>query len=174
MNAVQYAAKYVGTREAGGKNRGLIIDRINRFVGNPDGSPYCAAFIAWVFAQTGEKKFPITGSSQELRRWGFKHGYYNVDPQFLLNWRGAMGGWTNDGDAGHGHVFLIEKRYTNWFGLGKKVVAVGTIEANTNAEGSRDGDGIYRRKRKVPMDGGHSLWFVRVDGFEAGKWWDQG
>lgn len=46
---VDTALRYVGTRETHGPNRSPVIDRWNRAVGVPLGSPYCASAVsAWL------------------------------------------------------------------------------------------------------------------------------
>lgn len=172
MTIVEIAAKLVGKTETQGKNRSVLIDNINAYVGNQMGDPYCAAGVSWCFREAsianGEKDRPRpkTGSSFFMRKWFAQRSKVTDDAQALLGWKGALGGWTNP--DGHGHVFIIEKRYTSMLGFGRKVVAIGTIEFNTDGEGSRDGDGIWRRKRKVDE---RKFWFCDTSDLSGGAYW---
>ena len=172
MSVIDIASKFVGKRETGGRNRSQIIDTLNEFVGNRLGDPYCAAGVSYCLDQAktlyGPKdaKIPKTGSSFLMHSWFSQKGMDSKDPQDLLKWGGALGGWTNPDH--HGHVFLIEKRFTSMFGLGKKVIALGTIEFNSNSAGSRDGEGIVRNKRKV---GSKDFWFCDISGLPGGSYW---
>lgn len=197
MTAIEVARGLVGIREDQGPNRSKDIDRIVRYCHGSlpqkphvSGLPWCAYTVCYCFGQAGAAGFPLTGSSQALKRFFAGKGLLFTDPQELMNCRGAVGGWTNVGDPAYGHVFLVEKRFTVASievggSIGKlpmlrklpmlqKVLAVGTIEGNTNGQGSANGDGCYRRKRKVPVDGGHELWFGDVSGWIQGRWWPEG
>ena len=115
------------------------------------------------------KALPITGSSQALKRWGKQHSRLTDDPQKLLKMTGAIFGWTNEDDPAHGHVGIVKGRQTDIRG---KVVAIKTYEFNTDlVKGDRDGEGAYSLKRVVPVDRGHSLWFVDLTGCVGGDWW---
>ncbi|MDE2127977.1 MAG: hypothetical protein KGJ62_15455 [Armatimonadetes bacterium] len=69
------AERYVGIREIpAGSNRGEHIDRWNREVGNPIGSPWCAAFACCAAREAGVEHGPWTGSSGEVANWGERTG----------------------------------------------------------------------------------------------------
>lgn len=166
MNLIQAASLYMGKRETQGKNRSPVIDELNKWAGVPMGSPYCAVSCSrWIFECGG--KAPKTAGSKAFRDWFAQKGLLSWDAQSLLGWKGAFGGWTNP--DGHGHVFLIEKRYTSFFGLGKKVVAIGTLEGNSNSAGSRDGEGFCRNKRKVNSK---NFWFCDASALPGGAYWE--
>lgn len=169
-----FRKKYLGKRETNGKNRSPEIDAINKFTGAGNGAPYCVSAQCKLLEDCkpgyNPVSIPKTASSVAFRNWFAEKGRLTYDPQKLLQFTGAFGGWTN-ADNAHGHGFLIEKRFTSWFGLGKKVVAIGTLEANTGPDGGRDGDGFYAKKRKVPVDGGHKLWFCDTTGLPGCDYW---
>lgn len=169
MNLVEAAAKYMGLTESAGKNRSPEIDALNRWMGVPLGSPYCATSCSrWLFECNDKKPIqPKTASSKAFRNWFADRGLLSWDAQSLLKWKGAFGGWTNE-DGVHGHVFLIEKRYTAWFGLSRRVVAIGTLEGNSNKAGSRDGEGFVRNKRKINSK---NFWFANASGLPGGSYW---
>lgn len=176
MNACAIARTYIGLRETNGHNRSATIDMFNRFTGVAMASPYCASGLSFCFHKAElespddlRKKILKSASSQAFKRWAKKEGIYFEDPQKLLKCKGAIAGWTNVGDPDHGHLFLPEKRFTNL--VTKKLTSIGTIEFNTNGGGSRDGDGCWELRRKVPVDRGHKLWFIDVSQFVGGQWW---
>lgn len=167
---------YIGKRETKGKNRSPEIDAINAFTKAGMGAPYCVSTQCLLLQRAADisgdtTPIPKTASSVAFRNWFIDRQRLTYDPQRLLSMTGAFGGWTND-DGAHGHGFLIEKRYTSFFGIGKKVVAIGTLEANTGPDGGRDGDGFYAKKRKVPIDKGHKLWFADGTGLPGMDYWE--
>ena len=165
--------------ETNGNNRSPAIDAINRLVGNPLASPYCAAGVSYCFHKvitdptedphaTATKFFPFSGSSQDLMKWFKAKGLLSTDPNSLKHWQGALAGWT-DADDVHGHIFFVKNRLT---GSDGRVLAIETAEFNTSAQtGSRDGEGAFLLKRVVPVDRGHSLRFLNVSDFTGGNWW---
>lgn len=164
-------------------NRHPIIDKMLKLCGVALGNPWCAAAASFAFFLATGKKAPFnSASSQAQKRWGMKEDRFFTDADLLMSCRGALGGWTNKGDAAHGHAFLIEQRFSNAAG---DVVAIGTLEGNTNGAGSRLGDGMYRLRRAInPKDGlwyvqvngkfvgsGQALYFIDTTGIEGGEWW---
>lgn len=145
-------------------DRNPRINAINRFVGNPIGSPYCAAGVSWCFHQAGAKNFPFHGLAKEIRDWFASQDLLSHDPNDLLLWKGALFGWTLD--SGHGHIGFVEKRLTDATG---KVTAIGTAEYNTTPPVGHGPDGAYQKTRLLANYRG--LWFLRCDGFEGGSWW---
>lgn len=177
--ALDYANGFVGLRETNSKNRSPQIDVMNALVHNPLGSPYCAAGVSYCFHQSllslhGQKaegdSFTPSGSSQALKKAFDKSDRYSEDPQDLLKWRGALGGWTSVGDPAHGHIFFVAGRLTDKSGV---IVAIQTIEFNTSIAGSRDGEGVYELRRVVPIDRGHKLWFLDTSEILGGQWWTE-
>lgn len=173
MNLIDAFKSFLGKRETNGKNRSQVIDTLNKWVGVPLGSPYCATTLSYCLDQCAkvngdESPKPKTASSYQFRKWFENKGQLSWSADDLLRWAGAFGGWTNP-DL-HGHVFLIEKRYTAWWSLKNRnrVVALGTLEANTGPDGGRDGDGFYRRKRKVTEK---NFWYCRTDDVPGGRYW---
>lgn len=137
---------------------------LNRFVGNPLGSPYCAAGVSWCFHAAGAKDFPFSGGSQEIKSWFEERGLLSFSADDLKAWTGALFGWSN-GD-GHGHIGFVWERLTDPQGA---VERIKTIEYNTSLAGSRDGEGVFSLERW--MVGKHKLWFLNTSEFLGGKWW---
>ena len=180
MNALALMQRLVDARvhEVGGKNRSPVIDAINRESGLALGSPYCAATVSHCFRmalrldhQDRGFSFPSSGSSQAIKKSFAALGRVSVDPQDLLSWRGALGGWTNVDDPAHGHIFFIKGRLTNSAG---EAVGLVTLEANTSPQTQdRDGEGMYELHRSLDSlrEKHPQFWFLRTDGFVGGEWW---
>jgi hypothetical protein len=141
--AIQIALSYDGVREVG-RNAGPQVEAFQKSIGLSPGDPWCAAFVC----------FCIKEAAKQL----------GVDPKF------EYGGsvyklWTRNPDLqmfepGENCIFLIDH------GLSKAGTRIGhtgfciapfqannntleTVEGNTNAAGSRDGDGVYHKSREV-------------------------
>jgi hypothetical protein len=164
--ALRFAAD--GLRESPpGSNRGPVIADMLRSVGAAAGQPWCAAFVSWCFqAASGEAAPFRSASSQAIRRWFESKGMLSRDPSAMLGWRGALFGWTN-ADRIHGHIGLVRARLVE----GGRIVAIGTVEGNTSAKGSRNGDGVYALRRPVLS---RRFWFLNCGELPGGAWWAAG
>src|SRR6476620_11355955 len=122
------AAQEVGVKEATGHNDGERVQRYLAAVGLKAGAPWCAAFVCWVYRQSGYAQ-PRTGWSPSL----FNSRVHRTQ-------------------AAPGQVFSI------WFPELHRIAHVGfiaevqdswiiSIEGNSNSNGSREGDGVYRKRR---------------------------
>lgn len=173
-----------------------IIAQMNQKVGAAKNAPYCASTVSHAFRKAsafisntkGLIAFPYTASSQAIKRF-FRDkgkGWYSENPQDILEWDGAVAGWTNEGDPWHGHVFMILRRFTSKGANGKlTLVAVETAEGNTSPAGSREGSGIYILRRQLFPDGlfypvdakknkvgpGRKLWFCNTTKVIGGSSW---
>lgn len=127
------AVTEIGVRETS-RNSGPRVDEYLASVGLEPGYPWCAAFIHWVSGKARPAGFinPCPRTAGALRLYSLAHqDCYRDTPApgfvFVL-------------DKGHGlgHVGIVEE-----------VVGDGTvisIEGNTNAEGSREGDQVARHR----------------------------
>lgn len=128
----------IGIRELTGRNDGREVEMYLRTCALPRGNPWCAAFVTWVFQQAGVK----TVISAWSPAW--------FPPDKTIYTRGAKANKTPQ----MADVFGI------WFANKKRVAHVGfidewppvssyciTVEGNTNEAGSREGDGVYRKRR---------------------------
>lgn len=147
--ALAVAASQVGTREQPlGSNRGPQVDAYLRsvHVDPTTGSyPWCAAFVYWCFAQAAEaeKVFnPLVCTARVEDHWHRSTAARVIAIQataqpelvqpgmiFFLGTRG-----------GNGHTGLVEKTSGSY---------LTTIEGNTNAGGSREGIGVFRRDSRT-------------------------
>lgn len=125
---VKLAEAELGVQELTGHNDGKRVEEYLAAVGLKRGSPWCASFVSWVYQQVGYK-LPRTGWSPALfpeeRRVkevksGVVLGVYFPDLKRI------------------GHCGLVTSVKGNW---------VYSVEGNTNREGSREGNGVYRRMR---------------------------
>jgi len=150
--AITIAQSQVGVMEQPlGSNRGPQVDQYLRCTGlDPArGSyPWCAAFVYWCFDQAAQKlqrQNPLVKTAGVLDAWdrSLSHGARELtsaqcaaDPTliepgmiFVLAFSG-----------GEGHMGLVEH---------VQGVLLTTIEGNTNAGGSREGVGVFRRTRHI-------------------------
>lgn len=146
---LEVAAKEVGVMEQPlGSNRGPRVDEYLRSVGlDPTkGSwPWCAAFCYWCFRTALSDIYVPLDPKIEIPprtagvidHWSKTRGYKygpNTNPIPV----GAF--FLIDEGHGLGHMGIVEV-------VNKDVLT--TIEGNTNEDGSRNGVGVFRRKRRL-------------------------
>lgn len=122
------AGAEIGVREATGNNDGKRVEDYLATVGLPKGHPYCAAFISWVFKEAGYDQ-PRTGWSPAL---------FPASRSVKTPVPGNVFGIYFPSFKRIAHCGFVASVKGNW---------IGTIEANTNLSGSRDGEGVHRRMR---------------------------
>ncbi len=150
---VAYAQQHLALspREVGGPNRGPWV---RLYCGGRDGSAYrwCAGFVHFVVAQASEHIGAPMPTLQAVPH------YLSCD---AVARHARDNRRLHSGEPQIGEVFLRKKSSNDWdhagIVVGVQPGAIITIEGNTNAGGSRDGDGVYRRFRRLAnMD------FIRV------------
>ena len=110
-------------------------------------APWCAAFVSWVFARSGAHLPAIQSSKGFMRvaigrEWARAHGRLTRAPQ--------------PGDV----FFILRRDGTGHTGIVESVGPHGTIttiEGNTNGNGSRLGDRVARRTRRLATINGGFL-----------------
>lgn len=135
--ALFQARSHVGEREIGGNNRGPFVSAILKWIGVPIGSPWCATFVSKCLVDAGFPKKELPKGAAAVQNW-----------VKLARKHGAIKGIGSRGDLiyrlqpnGKGHIGFITSTGAQWYT---------TIEGNTDAgDGSRDGDGVYDRRRPV-------------------------
>ena len=144
-----------GVREVG-KNAGPDVEKYLHCVGMTKGSPWCAAFVSWcVMTSRGLAKPPkwCSGSAVSLFQMSrnSKTCVYVVPTEMEYQAKVKPGYiWSRAQDA----TAAAAARKGSWCqghtGIVVAVDATGfhTIEGNTNAAGSREGDGVYRKLHK--------------------------
>lgn len=129
--------KEVGVRELTGNNDGIAVERYLRCVGLNKGNPWCAAFVVWCHIQAGIN-IPHSGYCPNL-----------FTPKYLV--------WVRTSKKLQGHP-LAGDIFGIWFANRRRIAHTGfvdewgekyviTVEGNTNDAGSREGDGVYRKRR---------------------------
>ncbi|MGY4383020.1 hypothetical protein ACVWYN_000039 [Pedobacter sp. UYP24] len=138
------ARAQLGVREKTGKNDGIAVESYLKYVGFTKGNPWCAAYVCWVFGQAGYPAprtawspglFPANrvikddGSSFSSLRFPKDNGEHL---------RGLVFGIYFPDLKRIGHCGLVD---------GVQGDFIISLEGNTNLEGSREGQGVYRRLR---------------------------
>lgn len=142
--ALREAASQLGVRELP-KNRGPKVEEYLASVGLRAGEPWCAAFVYWCIERACRELaknnlFPRTGLCERIRHWA-------IEKQRLVR------------EPKPGDVFLVlEGGRAHHTGFVESVTGrvVTTLEGNTNLANSREGVGVFRRRRMVS-----SLLYVR-------------
>lgn len=92
---------------------------------------WCQTFQSWVFQQAGAKALaPVTASCWTACNWFKSRGRFSEYP--------AIGAQVFFGAGGGSHVGLVYAYDADY---------AYTVEGNTNATGSAEGDGVYFKKR---------------------------
>jgi hypothetical protein len=145
----------VGTQEIGGNNRGPGPKKYLEACGLGEGFAYCACFVKWCLLQVGI----TTQGTAWSPSWATGPEVYYRRTKSQSPPSGGQGG-SSGGQGGRGVLAgdVFSLYYTNL----KRVGHVGfvhewndpraddwvlTVEGNTNGEGSREGDGVHRRRR---------------------------
>jgi len=132
-------------RERTGNNDGLRVTEYLHYVNVPEGSAWCAAFVSWVFGQTGYPAprtawspalFPLNKRTKQIRP-AVVFGIYFSQFRRIA------------------HCGLVERQDGDW---------IVTIEGNTNLAGSREGDGVYRKRRHLKVVKYFADWMKRKGG----------
>ena len=143
-----------GVRETG-KNAGVDVEKYLKCCGMTKGSPWCAAFVSWcVMTARGAAKPPkwCSGSAVSLFQMARAQKAVCVTPVDADFKSKVKAGWVwsraqDDAAAAAARKGVWCQGHT---GIVVKVDEVGwhTVEGNTNAAGSREGDGVYRKTHK--------------------------
>lgn len=160
MNLIEAATYYINLplREDAGPNNDHagIITAMLKSVDTAPGNSWCAAFVSQCQRDSGAVNGFYSAGSQAFKAWAKEKGILFTDPDHLLKCKGALGGWTDPGGQ-HGHIFIIDARYTAANGT---LEYIGTLEGNTNVNGSSNGDGAYARHRQLNAE----YWFIDMTG----------
>ena len=125
-------------REATGRNDGPRVAAYLRYCGLDEGYAWCAAFVCWAFGRAGVDN-PRTAWAAALfpkARLVYQRSRPGVGttPQ-----PGDVFGIYFTGLGRIGHAGFVDE-----WGNGSYLI---TVEGNTNEAGSREGDGVYRKRR---------------------------
>lgn len=131
------AAADVGVREASGRNDGPEVERYLAHVGLGAGHPWCAAFVSYHLDGCGvnnpRSAWSPAFALQKDQVWTPRKAFRSPRPGDVFSvWFGSLG------RVGHvGFVTGVQGAY------------ITTVEGNTSGPGSRDGDGVYARRRQL-------------------------
>jgi hypothetical protein len=132
------ARNTIGLREGPG-NSGAVVDEILATVGlKGSRAPWCAAWVVYV----GDKTFGKQANPFPRSAWS---------PAFVVKPTWDRGKGATPGPADAFGIYFQSLRRVAHTGLIERIegkMAV-TIEGNTNDNGSRDGDGVYRKRRPL-------------------------
>ena len=136
---IKVSRSQLGVRELTGKNDGAQVEGYLKYVGFTKGNPWCAAYVSWVFREAGYSK-PRTAWSPAL----FPEDHLVKEPAAGM----VFGIYFSDLNR-IAHCGLVENTQGDF---------VLTIEGNTNLEGSREGQGVYRRLRQKRTINKYANW----------------
>lgn len=133
----------VGVREATGNNDGPRVEEYLSSVNLGKGYPWCAAFPHWAYRKNGRvlepaRRFAAAATwHPESRRVWERDGWTPEEGEVLSKPGDHLAiYYSNLGRIGHTAVIIEETE--DYFR---------TVEGNTNSEGSREGNGVFIRKR---------------------------
>lgn len=129
-----YSAE-VGVREVTGKNDGPEMEAYLASTKLGPGYPWCAAFISWVFEQEDYDQ-PRTPWSPAL----FPNRVVVWPDKGKTPQKSDVFGIYFSSKKRIGHAGFVESWGSNF---------VITVEGNTNENGSSEGDGVYRKRRRT-------------------------
>lgn len=107
----------------------------------PAAWPWCAAFVCWCYAEA-QKLVPVpidrprTAGAWDFERWARESGANLLKPARERARRGDIVVFT------FSHIGIVVEDQVRY---GARLV---TVEGNTNGDGEREGDGVYRKHRK--------------------------
>ena len=129
----------IGVREKTGHNDGKMVETYLRYCSLDKGNPWCASFVCWTYGQAGVAN-PHSGFCPDLftvKKVIYRRGSkINKEPPQP----GDVWGLYFPEKGRVAHVGFVDQ----W---GAKYCI--TVEGNTNEAGSREGDGVYRKRRPV-------------------------
>lgn len=133
------ALSQLHVKELTGKNDGVEVEAYLRYVGFGKGYAWCAAYVSWCHARAGLKA-PKTAWSPAL--FPASRVVAKPDPGIVFGIYFASLGRI-------AHCGFVESVKGDF---------VHTLEGNTNVEGGRDGQGVYRRVRHKRTNHRYADW----------------
>lgn len=146
---VDVAAREVGVEEVNGSNCGERVNQYKAATNLPPGEswPWCAAFVDWCVLQAmGHCGITETKTFKRPRTAGAWD---------LENWSLAQDNTTKTSKPHRGNIQLGDIVIFTFSHVGIAVDFpdsegyVSTIEGNTDSSGSREGGGVFRKRRKL-------------------------
>jgi hypothetical protein len=134
--ALLLASTQLNVREKTGNNDGPDVEKYLASVGLGKGNSWCMAFVFWCVNEASKfygQPNPLVKTAGVLYQWQNTKALKQSSPVpgcvFIM-----------DFGKGEGHTGFVESVEGD---------TVNTLEGNTNIDGSRNGIGVFRRKRKI-------------------------
>lgn len=132
----EFYESQLGVRETGGDNRGFHVEKYLKTTGLGPGYAWCAAFVSWCYQQAGivapSSAWVPDYAGKEFRiyqRGKFQKREPQTGDVFMI-WFEKLGR--------PAHIGFVDQWDKQW---------IATVEGNTNESGSREGDGVYKKRR---------------------------
>ena len=143
---------YIGVREKTGSNDGPEVEMFLRSVGLGKGYAWCAAFVKYCMLEAGiksaEKMNGMALSCENTKNMLFK-------PSLRMDRRKDL----RPGDVLTLYYASLKRiGHTGFFDRDVNGTLYESVEGNTNNQNSREGDGVYRRKRSFNATYSISRW----------------
>jgi CHAP domain len=136
IEAMKIALTQVGVTEKTNHNDGPAVEGYLKSVGLSKGYSWCMAFVFWCAqnaAAAGKIENPLKCTAGVLAQWAARPLLRVTIPEpgdiFVMDY-----------GKGLGHTGYV---------ISVRGDLVETVEGNTNSGGSREGDGVYKRTRKI-------------------------
>jgi len=130
--------KQIGVRERTGNNDGKEVERYLQHVGLTKGYAWCAAFVCWVYSQAGITNPKSAWCPAMFPKKNIIYQRNDKNRQGTPQCADTFGIWFNSYKR-VAHVGLIDEWSNGSYFI--------SVEGNTNNTDSRDGDGVYRKRR---------------------------
>lgn len=153
---------YIGVRERTNRNDGDEVERFLSHVGLTKGAPWCAAFVSYCFYRAGYVSAPRTGWSpsffrENARVWEQKEK--STQPNTYTPKVGDLFGIWYAKFGRIAHVGFVDvPNVPSYHKNGEKAPRnalyaplewITTVEGNTNDDGSREGVGVFCKRRSL-------------------------
>ena len=157
------ARRFAGNQEDYGPNDGAIIRTIRKELNLPDRpAPWCAAFVTWILGRTYAPAGPIGLKSWLRGEIGYRSPFFCDSCDEWLKQAQALKRITDKPNPGDLFVLVDSANHGHHIGFVTTEIdanhTFGTIEGNTNIDGSNEGNGVYDRARVANK----SVRFIRL------------
>ena len=143
---VSVATAEIGVEEVNGTNTGIRVNEYKSATNLPpkEAWPWCAAFVCWVVKQAmGDRPYtfsrPTTAGAWDLERW-------SLEQNASTNTKKSPGS-----DIKAGDIVIFRFSHVGFAVADAEDGFVTTVEGNTDIAGSREGGGVFRKRRAVSI-----------------------
>lgn len=145
---IEVATREIGVEEIDGTNCGPRVNEYKAATNLPSDEswPWCAAFVCWCvrkamteagIQETATFKRPCTAGAWDFENWSRKQDKTTQTKK------------PHDGDIQAGDIVMFTFSHIGIAVSAPKDGVVQTVEGNTDAAGSREGGGVFRKSRKL-------------------------